>query len=98
MLREIEFKNWCERIRTNFDQAFNFQPNKNPNLAELHSIVSERMMRCGLEARYFGIEDGWDDLAILAHHTLLRDDLRHGLSRPNDLSCLYGYREKSGTL
>ena len=99
MIRETEFKSWCEDIRARFEEAFQEKPNTVPNLVRLTSSVQERIMRCGVEARYFGISDNRDELAILAHHTLLKDDLRFkGFRRLNYLDGLYGIQEKQGVL
>jgi hypothetical protein len=99
MIRETEFKLWCEDIRTRFEEAFSERPNPTPNLVNLTSPVQERIMRCAVEARYFGMDDNRDHLAILAHHTLLKDDLRFkGYRRLNFLEHLYGIQEKQGLL
>lgn len=97
--RAAEFAAWCQDIRDRFEAAFSFKPSGAPNLVNLTSIVQERIMRCAVEARFFGIDDGRDELAILAHHTLLKDDLRfHGSRRSNFIKNLYGYQEKHGLL
>ena len=97
--RAAEFTAWCQDIRERFESAFSLKPNPAPNLVNLTSIVQERIMRCAVEARFFGIDDHRDDLAILAHHTLLKDDLRfHGSRRSNFIENLYGYQEKEGLL
>jgi hypothetical protein len=97
--RATEFATWCDDIRDRFERAFSFKPNPTPNLVNLTSAVQERIMRCAVEARFFGIDDHSDDLAILAHHTLLKDDLRfHGSRRSNFIENLYGYQEKEGQL
>ena len=97
--RAAEFTAWCQDIRERFETAFSIKPNPTPNLVNLTSIVQERIMRCAVEARFFGIDDHRDDLAILAHHTLLKDDLRFNASRRrNFLDDLYGVQEKNGVL
>jgi len=47
-------------------------------------------MRCAIEARFFDIDcDNRDDLAILAHHTLLLDAIKYHYKK-NDRNGLYG--------
>jgi hypothetical protein len=85
----ITFDDWCRDVRSKYEQQFGIKPAAAPNLVNLSSIIQERMMRCGLEARAFQLDDDRDTIAILAHHTLLYDDIktRKGV---NDPSRLYG--------
>lgn len=71
----MTFDQWCTDVRTRHATEFSSSPAKAPNLINLDDRVQERMMRCGVEARAFGLNDQ-DDIAILAHHTLLVDDMK----------------------
>lgn len=75
MLKTKLFEAWAEDIRRRFEIRFGEKAPRAPNVIQLETSVQERMMRCGVEARFFGVEEH-DDLAILAHHTLLRDAVR----------------------
>jgi hypothetical protein len=87
--RKAEFDLWCKDIRARYERMFNIEPKGAPNLVNLESEVQERMMRCGVEARVFDLDDNRDDLAILAHHTLLADDMKY-LNGTNNKFRLYG--------
>ena len=74
-----KFENWCISVRARYQDTFGVAPPKAPKLIDLDSRVQERMTRCGVEARALGIDtNGYDELAILAHHTLLLDDVKRG--------------------
>lgn len=76
----MTFEDWCTDVRRRFETVFGYAPPKSPgSLVELDSRVQERIMRCGIEARAFQIAD-YDGLAILAHHSLILDDVRAGRS------------------
>ncbi|AXQ68967.1 hypothetical protein HOU00_gp158 [Caulobacter phage CcrPW] len=75
----MTFDDWCLHVRDRFQQRFGYAPPKAPSMVELDSRIQERIMRCGVEARRFDLEHH-DDLAILAHHTLIMDDVREGFS------------------
>ncbi len=84
-----EFQNWCRDVRQRYERAFSHKPNATPDLAFPDSIVVERVMRCAIEAQFFGVDEH-DDLMILAHHTLLLDALRRPMT--NNRTLLYGYQ------
>lgn len=88
--RKAEFEAWCKDIRTRYEKQFNIEAKGAPNLVNLESEVQERMMRCGMEARAFDLDDDRDDLAILAHHTLLADDIKYR-GGTNDRLRLHGF-------
>lgn len=71
------FEEWCEGIREQYYEMYGVIPARAPSLSNLDSRVQERTMRCGIEARTFNLSD-YDSLAILAHYTLLRDDIKYG--------------------
>lgn len=85
----IVFEDWCRDVRARYERQFGIKPPATPNLIELSSNIQERMMRCGLEARAFQLDDSRDTIAILAHHTLLLDDIKI-LKGVNNPSRLYG--------
>lgn len=75
----MTFENWCADVRDRYAAMFGVAPPKAPALIALDSRVQERMLRCGAQARAFNIDmNGYDDLAILAHHSLLMDDVKQG--------------------
>ena len=91
--KKKEFAEWSKSVRTRWKKQFNAEP-FTPNLSVLTSPLQERMMRCAIEARYFDITDeNRDDLVILAHHTLLIDDIKFK-SNINDRRRIYGFNEK----
>lgn len=77
-----ELNAWCQDVRDRFEKRFGVKARLSPTLHDLESEVMERMMRCGIEARHFGVTEH-DSLAILAHHTLLVDQMRRFGGRAN---------------
>lgn len=65
----MTFDDWCVGVRDRYEASFGAPPAKAPNLINLDDRVQERMMRCGIEARAFGLHEQ-DDIAVLAHLTL----------------------------
>lgn len=87
--KKVEFDAWCKSVQDRFERCFSMKPPA-LNLINLSSQVEERMMRCAIEARFFDIDgENRDDLAILAHHTLLLDDIKYR-QMINDRRRLYG--------
>jgi hypothetical protein len=87
--KKVEFDSWCQSVKDRYTRCFSETP-KFPDLVCLSSQVQERMLRCAIEARFFDIDcNDRDDLAILAHHTLLLDAIKYH-SKKNDRNGLYG--------
>lgn len=74
----MTFKEWCASVRERYKAEFLVDAPKPPSSVDLDSRVQERMMRVGVEARRFDIANSFDDLVVLAHHTLLLDDVKRG--------------------
>lgn len=70
--KERELKEWCADVRARFRKVFGQKP-VGPSWED--SILHERMMRCGIEARYFEIGDDSNLLIMVAHHSLLLDSV-----------------------
>jgi len=70
------FQLWCESVRERYKDAFNQPPEGTPATYPLSDVIQERMMRVGDWARHFNVEDEHDNLVILAHHTLLLDEIK----------------------
>lgn len=72
------FQTWCESVRRRYQAEFNVVPRGAPKVPWC-TKVTERMLRVEMEVRHFPGED-WDNqefLAIVAHHTILLDDVKN---------------------
>jgi hypothetical protein len=76
---QLSFDEWCGSVRDRFEKTFGYTAPRSPSLVELDSRVQERIMRCGVEAHRFGLEH-YDEMAVLAHHTLILEDVKAGMS------------------
>lgn len=77
-MTDLTFKEWCASVRDRYEKEFLVAPPKAPSSVDIDSRVQERIMRVGVEASRFNILDSFDDLVVLAHHSLLLDDVKRG--------------------
>jgi hypothetical protein len=84
----VALKRYYSDITKRFEDTFDIKPTK-PNFGTLSSPIQERMMRLELDVHRWGIDrTDQDALVMLAHHTLLEDQInsRDGHTLPEGMT------------